>query len=46
MEPLEDSHYLEPPAEVDWCDYHDQAKPCEWCLDDDADSRFSMRKER
>jgi len=31
VEPLDDSHYLEPPNDPPWCEAHDQKRPCPDC---------------
>ena len=37
MEPLDDSHYLEPPDEERWCEYHNCHEPCEGCQYEETD---------
>lgn len=39
MEPLDDSHYLEPPDDDDerWCPTHDCERPCAACRYEEKD---------
>lgn len=37
MEPLDDSHYLEPPSEPNWCKAHDHKIPCPYCYAEERD---------
>lgn len=37
MEHLDDSYYLEPPSEPDWCEEHDCERPCQACKYEESD---------
>lgn len=44
VEPLDDSHYLEPPDER-WCDRHEHTLPCPTCRAEYQEWQGEMKRE-
>jgi len=45
MESIDDSHYLEPPVEREWCAWHEHRRPCPDCKADAEEWHGEQRRE-
>ena len=45
MEPLDDSKYLEPPSDVEWCEEHEKPRPCPECRAEMQEWEGGMKRE-